>query len=44
MQKIYESLMKDDLSAAGQAFLPMVVVTVIALVLAIWRLRTLQID
>ena len=44
MQKIYESLMKDDLNAAGQAFLPMVVVTVVALVLAIWRLRTIQID
>ncbi|MCA9878651.1 MAG: hypothetical protein KC442_12745, partial [Thermomicrobiales bacterium] len=44
MQNIYQSLMKDDLNAAGQAFLPMVVVTVIALVLAVLRLRTLQID
>jgi ABC-2 type transport system permease protein len=44
MQNIYQSLVNDDLNAAGQAFLPMVVVTVIALVLAIWRLRTLQID
>jgi len=44
MQKIYQSLMNDEVSAAGQAFLPMAVVTVIALVLAIWRLRSLQID
>ena len=44
MQRIYEALMDNDLNAAGQAFLPMVVVTVIALVLAIWRLRTMQID
>jgi ABC-2 type transport system permease protein len=44
MQKIYQALMDNDASAAGQAFLPMAVVTVIALVLAIWRLRSLQID
>ena len=44
MQKIYQALMDNDANAAGQAFLPMAVVTVIALVLAIWRLRSLQID
>ena len=44
MQKIYQALMQDDLTAAGQAFLPMVVVAVIALVAAILRLRSLEID
>jgi ABC-2 type transport system permease protein len=44
MQKIYEALVDNDVSAAGQAFLPMVVVTVAALALTIWRLRTMQID
>lgn len=44
MQKIYQALLNDNLEAAGQAFLPMVVVAVLALGLAIWRLRTLEID
>lgn len=44
MERIYDALRDNDVNLAGQAFLPMAVVAVVALALTVWRLRALQID
>ena len=42
--RVFDGLLADDVPAASNAALTMLVVAVVCLVLAVWRLRSMQID
>jgi hypothetical protein len=42
--RIFEGILEGDTATTSDALLRMGVVTVVALVLAVWRLRRMQID
>jgi hypothetical protein len=42
--RVFDGLIADDIGAASNAMLTMFVVVVVCLLIAVWRLRTIQVN